>query len=114
MKIPSIKRLMARLNVSRETAKEMRKVMMAAETPAQVDESFKGLSKLLDGHGSEVIRCSAQWERYWLDIALQYVNMGDTYTQTVVFDVGAYSFRVGTWGDWLEVHEKRCRSEHNS
>lgn len=40
--------------------------------------------------------------------AFSYVNFGDTYVATLVRDHEAGCWRVMSWGDALEWHEKRC------
>lgn len=35
-----------------------------------------------------------------------YVNMGESYTPTIVYDYLADRFYVGGWADWLEWREK--------
>ncbi len=34
-----------------------------------------------------------------------YVNMGDTYSRTVIFDEHRQSYIIRSWGDWLEDQE---------
>jgi hypothetical protein len=35
-----------------------------------------------------------------------YVNMGDTYDATIIYDCLKDKFYVGTWGDWYEWRKK--------
>lgn len=36
---------------------------------------------------------------------LFYLNTGETYDATLLYDVEASTFRVGSWGDWVETYE---------
>jgi len=56
---------------------------------------------LLDGHGIEHIRSrNGKAEAY-------YVNMGDTYTTTILLDTSKDRIWITSWGDWLEVEERQ-------
>lgn len=39
---------------------------------------------------------------YWSNTVALYINRGDTYDATVVYDVAENSFTVSSWGDWYE------------
>jgi hypothetical protein len=56
---------------------------------------------LLEGHGVEHIRSrNGKAEAY-------YVNMGDTYTATILLDIGKDRVWATSWGDWLETEERQ-------
>jgi hypothetical protein len=38
---------------------------------------------------------------------LEYVNMGDPYDTTLIYDLSTGRFYVGAWGDWVERYPKR-------
>ena len=59
---------------------------------------------VLEGHG--VVRLTDRPE-YDFD----YVNMGDTYVTTLVYDHLATRFRVASWGDMVETAERRAERE---
>lgn len=59
---------------------------------------------VLDGHGVELLRLRTR--RGGTRSAL-YVNMGDTYNATLVWDRHTDSFKVTTWGDIIESWERR-------
>ena len=35
-----------------------------------------------------------------------YVNMGDTYVATILYDIEKGEFFVTSWGDWVEEYER--------
>ena len=41
--------------------------------------------------------------------AMTYLNTGDTYNATLVYDVGEDELYVSTWGDWVEDAERQGR-----
>ena len=41
--------------------------------------------------------------------AAEYLNTGDTYALTLLYDCRAERWRVTSWGDWLESQERRGR-----
>jgi len=56
---------------------------------------------LLDGHGVEHLRSrNGKAEAY-------YVNRGDTYSTTILLDIGKDRIWVTSWGDWLETEERQ-------
>lgn len=67
----------------------------------QVDEVLEQVNKLMKAHGVEAIR--GEWVSfYFQDIVLLYVNTGDTYSSTVMYDTERDRFFIGSYGDWVE------------
>jgi len=65
---------------------------------------------VMGGHGCEAIRASnGRCGAYYGDIVAGYVNMGDTYDVTLLFDYGRGAVYVTSWGDWVEVSERTRR-----
>jgi hypothetical protein len=63
------------------------------------------LNSFMEGYGVEVIR-GETWDRYFTDACAVYVNMGDSYVVTILYDVFLHRFVVTTWVDWVEKHQK--------
>lgn len=118
---PSIKTLMT-LGIEREHASTLRKVLDGRLAPQAVDASIerehvgaprsftwegklKAADVLLHGHGVEWATYECSRGEY-PPRGFEYVNMGDTYNSTLVYVRGR--FRVSTFGDEVEAHEKRC------
>lgn len=56
---------------------------------------------ILDGHGVEHIESeNGRAEAY-------YVNMGDTYTPTIILDTKRDRVWATDWGTWMEAEERR-------
>ena len=67
------------------------------ETSALIMEAA---NEILGGYGVEGIRDSQ-------DDWLSYVNMGDTYDETLLYDSGLNEFKFGSWGDFVEQRPER-------
>jgi len=46
------------------------------------------------------------------DVLAEYVNTGDTYNATILWDTDAQLFYLTTWGDWYEAWEHAYDQEH--
>lgn len=70
------------------------------------DDILMYCNNLMHGYGVEALR--GQWRGgYWGDTEALYVNMGDTYTGTILYDVRTDKFVATSWGDFVELHPKR-------
>ncbi len=59
----------------------------------------------LGGYGVEVLRSSDFRKSYWGDIIALYVNMGETYETTILYDINNEEFIKTSWGDFMENRE---------
>jgi hypothetical protein len=68
--------------------------------PSRVERIMACINEVLQGYG-----CEAIWgdDPYWP--AVEYVNMGDTYTPTICFLRDADRFVLSCWGDIVEKQE---------
>jgi hypothetical protein len=103
---PSVKTITQRLSVSKEKAKEIRGLMEGDINPNDVERVFEVINEILGGYGVEQITDS-QWDNYWCDGGLLYVNMGDAYSPTICYDTRKDQWIVCPWGDIVERNEKR-------
>ena len=117
--MPSIKTITERLGEAiahengeanvRPIASMMRAMMKNATTRQMVDLALDFFNDTLRGYGVEAIK-GVYVDCYYkkkMDVNLLYVNMGDTYTQTVIYDTKKEEFFVCSWGDIVEGDEKR-------
>ena len=103
--VPSIKTLADRLNLCRGDAQTFRNNCKNYG----IDKCMELANDLLRGYGVEPLRASDHFDNYWGDIVALYVNMGDTYTQTILCDVETGNFYGCSWGDWVEAQERKKR-----
>jgi hypothetical protein len=66
--------------------------------PSQQELVMSALNDLLEGFGIEAIRDPDDSD----NIIATYVNMGDTYNGTIVYDMKEEQYVLTTWGDWYE------------
>ena len=59
----------------------------------------------LGGYGVEVLRSSDFRKSYWGDIIALYVNMGEKYETTILYDIDNEEFIKTSWGDFMENRE---------
>ncbi len=72
--------------------------------PRQVDIILAMFDEILDGCGIEAIQVEGEHvDNYHFDIVATYVNMGDTYIDTVLYDTVNDRFLVTSWGDFYEA-----------
>jgi hypothetical protein len=69
--------------------------------PSANELKLEACNEVLSGYGTESIR-GAWSSSFYGDIVFTYVNMGDTYDQTVVFDCVKGTFHLTSWGDMVE------------
>jgi len=69
-------------------------------TDLAADETMQLANNRLMGHGVETINGGEHREA-----VAYYVNMGDPYVSTVIYDIPANKFYVTTYGDWVEWRE---------
>ena len=79
-----------------------------------IDQLLQQLNTLLDGHGIEaiehkaianVIYNSTEAVQHGYYVA-EYINMGDTYVDTIVYDRVFNRLRFTCWGDYIELLEQ--------
>lgn len=73
--------------------------------PKGIELKLCAINHVIDGHGVEAIFDSGA---KWPD--MEYVNLGDTYTATVVFDWVEHKWMVTSWGHWIEHAERQGRT----
>jgi len=79
----------------------------AASYEGAADLAMDIIDYHLGNHGVEAINHESFWNgKYWRDTGAIYINAGDTYDTTVLYDINKEEFRVTCWGDWYEQNVK--------
>ena len=100
---PSVKTLEKKLNVNTGTAESIRGLIRACWTYDEIDLSLKLIDEIIGGCGIEPIRSEyADFDDYYGDTIALYVNMGDTYDTTIVYDTINGKWFCCSWGDFYE------------
>lgn len=76
----------------------------------RVETALALVNEITGGHGVESLRAiNHHVDNFWYDCVALYVNQGDTYYTTLLYDVERRSFVVTSWGDFVETCENRRR-----
>ena len=73
-----------------------------------IDCALDTASDMLNGYGVEAIH-DDEWTNYYLSIGLLYVNMGDPYYHTLMYDTRTGRYVAGCWGDYIDSSAERRR-----
>lgn len=90
---PSVKMMVARLGISKVQAQELKDLMNAGEPDILGHADY-----MMSGNGVERISGRP---------GLMFVNMGDTYDTTLIYDYKTNRFVVSSWGDIVERQPRR-------
>ena len=77
-----------------------------ASSHSDVDDILGIIDTLLEGYGAEPLK-GDHVDNYYMDINILYINLGDTYTPTVLYDTLLNRFFVCSWGDYIESKPER-------
>lgn len=69
-----------------------------------VDTALEYANTVLGGSGVEALYGSYV-DSYYHDLRLLYVNQGDSYATTLLYDTKYSQFGITSWGDWIEWAE---------
>lgn len=86
---------------------ECKKAIKVTANISDISERMGKINRLLEGYGIEVITGSCYYHHYWGNIVAEYVNMGNTYNYTVVYDVVKGKFIATSWGDFVEKNQSK-------
>jgi predicted DNA-binding ArsR family transcriptional regulator len=93
-----------------EEAGPLAKLLKSAEggSVSAVNRALAKANVVLDGHGIEGLPSRG------MEGLLSYVNMGDPYTPTVMYDHDLGQFLIMGWADWLEDKERQDGQEEET
>ena len=118
-RFPPVKKISDYLQVDLDTAKQIRGIIKGDVDPTKVPKVQQWLEEcynlpnrielmmaaidgLMDAFGVEAISNQEGLNDPRLDPLALYVNTGDTYNATVLFDYEKRAFQLMTWGDFVE------------
>lgn len=101
--------LMQIFKFSEADAKKLRRIVAQAkreDDPKATDHALDKINDLVGGYGVEAIE--GNWhDRYYQNIVALYVNRGDTYVTTMLYDTVRGTWHVSSWGDFVEHYERK-------
>jgi len=104
----SIKEMMREFQIDEDVAKQVFKLMSRRASRNRAERIMHEIDKLIGGFGVEAITLEGAYvDRFWQDAVGTFVNMGDTYDATIVYDTANEKFLFTTWGDFYEWAEQQ-------
>lgn len=102
------KTLMDRFKIDAKVAKEIISIIKSSTGGRSAEAAMAKIDKLIEGYGVESLQPeNAHVNSFWLSTVALYVNMGDTYTATIIYDTENKKWYLTTWGDFLEIWERK-------
>jgi hypothetical protein len=103
-----IKVLENEFRLSREEAKEIDTLMTKIRKVSgrEVEKIMKRINELINGFGVESIR-GDYVSHFWQDTVALYVNMGDTYDTTILFNTNTKMPMITDMGYFVEKNTRK-------
>ena len=81
--------------------------------PDTIQEKLYVLNELMDGHGIEPIQVSEELyqDAYYGNCIGEYINLGDTYNLTIIYNTMDQKFEFNSWGEYFEYHEQGLQEQ---
>jgi hypothetical protein len=89
----------------------IRAAIEESEEEGDEDIALEFVNTMFHGHGIEAIQGEYHVGPYHQNIVALYVNFGDPYVPTLLFETEPALFRLTSWGDWVERNELKYRIE---
>jgi hypothetical protein len=70
--------------------------------PNELELRLNALNELLEGFGTETIDHNEWVNKYWRYCIGVYINMGNSYSPTIIYDTRDNEFILTSWGDFVE------------
>ena len=106
----SAKTLSKAFGITKDQAEAVRAaIRLGGGGGRHAEDAMRVINGILEGHGVEAIRGDYYVDRYHYDIVASYVNMGDTYNATIVYETETGRFIVTSYGDWVERNERKYK-----
>lgn len=111
-----LQELVSQCHLDQAKARQLYDSAIAANSHEEVDAVLAEANQMLDGHGVEGLNPEGAWvNHYYQNIVALYVNLGDPYKATLLYDTDFGVFVVAGWGDFLETWEQENGAvEHNA
>ena len=96
------------MNTGLGTLAYCKKVIKQTKNIANTELRMDAINICLTGYGVENIRGKENLNSvFWGDAVALYVNMGDPYIPTVVFETRTYKFIATDWASWVEKNQTK-------
>lgn len=73
-----------------------------------INDIMNVINTIMEGYGFEHLENEHMWiSHYWMYTIGLYVNMGDTYDETIVYDTSNNEFSNQSWGSFMESFDEK-------
>ena len=106
----NIHHLKKEFGLEKDKASAIIKTLRSAKDPYSVEAALDHVNAAIQGYGVVPIKGTAKdsWrEPFWADTAAVYVNRGETYKPTVIYDTDSEKFYLKSWGDFVTSLENK-------
>lgn len=93
-----------------ESARHLAEKIKTAHSHSAVNKVLELADEMLNAHGVEPIR-GMHVDNYYYDVVGLYVNMGDSYNPTLLYNTVTGKFVVTTLGDWVQAYGRKYQIE---
>lgn len=117
---PSLKALMEGLRLDKGKAEQVRGLIKGTispdsfinvhswvkrcyNRPRRIERVLEALNQVLGTFGTEALYSKHSGGGFWQGCRFVYLNAGDTYALTLIYDTELEYFRLGSWGDLVEA-----------
>ena len=98
-----------------EDARRLLDLVDKVNSDRDVEHVMEIANEMLDGHGVEALNDErAHRDSFWQDAIASYVNLGDPYVTTILYDTENSTFLIGNWGDFLEKWESELEENEDA
>ena len=119
---PRVNKIMAMLAITKPQAELVKMVLteeidsvlfkgsnlIVTSRGSHINNQMEAINTIIGGYGVEALRQhNISTDNYWMDTRAIYVNMGDTYTLTLLYDILMDRFYFTSWGDFVESAERK-------
>lgn len=94
-------------DLTEEEAKDIEEAVSRAHNPGHVYDAMRLFDKLTGGFGVEAVESSEWAGGHYDNIVAKYVEHGDLYNLTLLYDVGRRKFYLTSVGGWREREERK-------
>jgi hypothetical protein len=106
-----IEKMLKHYRLPQDRAQELSDAIDFAKSHEEIDAALDLANEVLDASGIEAIREEgAHVDRYYMDITGLYVNVGDPYIPTVIYDTENSEFLINQgYGDFVEARDRTAK-----
>jgi len=99
----------AAFTLERGEATRLARTLRDARTHVEKYAAIDYANTIIAGHGIEPVRGDYYVDQYYDDTVALYVNTGDLYTASIIYDTVADKFYATDLGEWMEARQKKYK-----